>query len=475
MSARLRARSVVVVAMLVILLSACGQKAGVRGTDVAVGGLAGGTGDTLPASTPNTSATAATAATVPGTTYTSDTTVVAPSGGAVPPSTGGGATGGAGGATPTTSAPVVGDRTGITDTTIKLGFHAPVTGAAPVPQESFRRGISVYWDYVNAHGGLFGRKVQIVFRDDQFNPSSAVQACRELVEQEKVFILLGAAGADQITACAKYAKAAGVPYLSPGVNESELSALSNYFAISETYRQQSTKLGQLAKKLSKSGKVAIVIEDTPTFQDAHASTTAAMKANGLNIVYDKPISKNASQAEILTTSSALRGSGADVVYFLGPPVTFIPLAQQGQGQAYTPAYIGPGLSNGLNLVAQAGCPGMTNSRFLSPFPQLDVIDKLDPNYSATYRQQTGAAPDDLGIAIWGVSKTVHQMMLAAGPSLTRQSFMQTLESGKTFSSNVFPTLHYSATDHFGADTSHLLQADCTRQRFTTAATFAKSL
>ncbi|MBW8826587.1 MAG: ABC transporter substrate-binding protein [Acidobacteria bacterium] len=465
-------RPLLVLFALLFVLAACGQKAGVRDTQQV------GASDGIGSSSETTAPAVDGEATVP-------TTAALPGGTVAPSPTGGGSSSGgtsaggssAGGAAPTTStaAPVAGDRTGISDQVIKLGFHAPVTGAAPVPQESFRRAVMIYWNWINANGGVFGRKVEVTFKDDQFNPSSAVQACRALVEQDKVFILLGSAGADQITACAKYANSVGVPYLSPGVNESDLSSLPGYFAISETYRQQSPMLGQLAKKLSKAGKVAIVIEDTPTFQDSHASIVAAFRSQGLSIVYDKPISKDASQAEILTTSSALRGSGADVVYFLGPPVTFIPLAQQGQGQAYTPAYIGPGLSNGLNLVAQAGCPGIGNSRFLSPFPEMDAIDRLDPNYTKQYRAQTGQEPDDLGIAIWGVSKTIHQMLLAAGPNLTRQSFEKTLVSGKAFASNVYPALRYTAANHFGAASAHLLQADCGHQRFITAATFASSL
>src|SRR5690606_5765931 len=71
-----------------------------------------------------------------------------------------------------------GDTTGVTDKTIKIGVHAPVTGAAAFPQQSFERGIGVYADYVNRKGGIHGRKIEIVFRDDRFDPNSARSVCK---------------------------------------------------------------------------------------------------------------------------------------------------------------------------------------------------------------------------------------------------------------------------------------------------------
>ncbi len=392
------------------------------------------------------------------------------SGGSASGGTSGGGSGGSGGGAGGGAA-AAGDRTGITGDTIKIGLHAPVTGAAAIPTEAFRRGVPIYWNHIKE---VFGKKVEVVFRDDEFNPTTAVRVCREMVEQEKVFILIGAAGGDQITACAKYANSVGVPYLSAGVNQAELDKLRGYFALSQTYLQQNIPLAQLAKKTSKANKFGIVIQDTPAFRETKASIETLAKQQGLEVAYSKFISKQPSQSEILTISRELQTSGADVVYVLFSPTPFISLAQQSNSQGYNPTWIGPGLSNGLNLVAQAGCPGVAGSKFLSPFPQLDAIDRLDPAYKQAYRAQTGAEPDDFGIALWGLNKSVHQIFLAAGSGMSRQSLVSTMESGKTFESNVFPKQKFSTKNHFGAQSSHLLEADCGSQQFKTIAPFATS-
>ncbi|HMC80193.1 MAG TPA: ABC transporter substrate-binding protein, partial [Acidimicrobiia bacterium] len=135
------------------------------------------------------------------------------------PAGGAGAGASASSPVPAPPAPAGADRTGVTDTKIRIGIHAPITGAAPFPQNAFDKGKDVYWKFLADHGGLLGRNVQIIFKDDQFNPAHAVQVCREMVEQDKVFMLFGVTGSDQVTACARYANSVGVPYLSGGVNE----------------------------------------------------------------------------------------------------------------------------------------------------------------------------------------------------------------------------------------------------------------
>jgi branched-chain amino acid transport system substrate-binding protein len=393
------------------------------------------------------------------------TSTAGPSSGAVPGGGGSAAAPGPGGP----AAPA--DRTGVSETKIRVGIHAPITGAAPFPQNAFDKGKDVYWKFLADKGGIFGRNVEIVFRDDQFNPSRAVQVCREMVEQEKVFILMGAAGSEQITACARYANSMGVPYLSAGVNEDGLTGLRTYFATSQTYAQQHPALvSYIANKLKKT-KLAIVLNNTPALNETQQSVTRLAQAAGLNIVRQSRIGKNASDSELLSEANALRGSGAEVVYLLTSPVNFVKLATNGQAQAYSPIYMGPGITNGINIVAEAGCPAIGPAKFFSPFPQLDVIDQLDPDYQKSYQKYNGGKGDDIGLAEWGLSKVVGTMLQAAGRDLSRQAFVAALESGKEFVTNVYPIVSYNATVRFGAKSAHLLEADCNSRRFKTIAQF----
>jgi len=363
------------------------------------------------------------------------------------------------------------DRTGVSDREIIVGVHAPISGAAPVPQD-FQRDIELYWRWLADRGGLSGRTVRIIIKDDQFNPSHALQVCRELVEVDKVFLLVGI-GADQVAACARYAQSAGVPYLSLGGNEDAVADLSLFFALSMTFPQQSPLLAQLAGRLG-TKRVGIVVTATKNYDDTFRSLVSAASHEGLQVVRSSRIGKQASQSETLAEAGALKAAGAEAVFLMASPLVFLNLATSAQSQAYTPIWMGPGMSNGLNPVTEVGCPAVNGARFLSPFPQLDVIDRFDPDMRAAARQYNNTEPSDITLVAWGLNKTLRLMLDAAGPDLHRQGFLAALRSNREFASNVFPPLRFAPGRPFGAGQAHLLEADCGQRRFKTVATFVSS-
>ncbi|HZI38718.1 MAG TPA: ABC transporter substrate-binding protein [Acidimicrobiia bacterium] len=365
------------------------------------------------------------------------------------------------------------DREGVTDKEIVIGMHAPITGAAPVPQDSVDKAKDLYFRFLAERGGIFGRNVRVVFRDDQFNPSRAVAVCREMVEQEHAFMLVGI-GTDQIISCARYASQVGVPYFAMGGSESAVTGLKTYFGLSQSFPQQAPMVAQMVKKEGKT-KVGVVVINTPNYDDTFNSLVAAAKGAGLSVVRADRISKQASQSEVLAEVNNLRTAGAEAVLLFVAPVTFLNLAHAAQSQAYAPLWTGPGMSNGLNLVAEFGCPSIAGARFLSPFPQVDVIDRFDADYKPTYRKHNkGEEPDDLGLAVWGMEKTLHQFLKAVGPDLGRAALIRTLQSGQEFASNIFAPLRYAPGKPYGSSQSHLLEADCSKRQYRTLATFASS-
>ncbi|MEW6476139.1 MAG: ABC transporter substrate-binding protein [Actinomycetota bacterium] len=487
-------------AVAALFLAACGQKAGVGDPQQALtpaGGAAPTTTVTTGAPAAVPSATETTAVTGPGSVLPArpNTGVSGPSsrpastaGGSQPQSRTGQAASGPASSTTTTVARAAApkgqpppaaaptdprDRTGVTDKEIVIGIHAPLTGAAPVPQDSVDKAKDLYWKFLAERGGIFGRNVRVVFRDDQFNPSRAVAVCREMVEQEHAFLLVGI-GTDQTTACARYASQAGVPYFSMGGGEASVAGLRNYFAISMSLPQQGPMLAQMVKKAGKT-KVGVVTINTPNYDDTFNSLVQSAKAAGLNVVRADRISKQPSQSEALAEANNLRTAGAEAVLISHTPVAFLNLAHAAQGQAYTPLWAGPGMTSGLNLVAEFGCPSIAGARFLSPFPQIDVIDRFDADYKPTYRKYNkGEEPDDLGLAVWGLEKTLHQFLKAAGPDLGRARLMAAIQSGQEFTSNVFPPVRFGPDQHFGATQANLLEADCSNRRWRTLATFTSS-
>jgi ABC-type branched-subunit amino acid transport system substrate-binding protein len=456
--------------VLLAIAAACGQKPGVHEAaklpDIIVSndGVAGAGG---PAVATDGSAVTDGGATTGGSTTGGATTGGATTGGAT---TGGAATGGA-------KLTITGkDRTGVTADRINLAVHAPVTGAAPLPSESFEKASDLYWRYVTEikKEKVLGRsKVTVDFKDDKYTPNTAIQACRELASS--AFAVVGAGGTDQIQACAQYAQQAGVPYLSAGVTEVGLKTLTNYFATSMTYPQQVELLAQYVQKHFAGQKVGAIVTDTPNFDDAASAWDTAAKKHGLN--YFKTLRHpKGNDAWITSFSSEMKGAGVQVLFILSAPADYIRFAQQSSTQGFKPQYVGVGISKGLNAVLAAGCPGVDKGIFFSPFPGLDWARTNMPEFFAAAKQ-LGDPSDDIALALWGLASAEHEAFkryetVYGSTDLTREDFVKMLSQQKGLAMKSNPQLSYSPGNHFGANQVHVLQADCASGEHKTLATFA---
>lgn len=412
------------------------------------------------------------------------------------------------------------DRTGITEGRILVGLHAPLTGAAAVPLVDIQFGVDLYRKWLAGKGvRVHGREVQIIFKDDQYNPSHAVSVCREMVEKDKVFALIGAAGTDQIQACARYAASVGVPYLSLGVTEKVVSGLRNYFAFSMTYPDQARPLAQLVRNFGGSftprppagqtygggpvlvdrcnegalggtacapspgapgpnaPKIGVVYSDTEAFHDARDAFVREMGGGARTY----PITKfNISSTDAGSLIQQLKREGVDVAYVLTSPTNWLSILGQANSQQYHPRWIGVGLTMGINTVPQVACTQnrqtFENSLFLSPW--FSVHRSEGEPSSAQFAEAWNSYGNgdrnpqlhDLGFALFGFASSLHVMFEAAGADVSRQSFVTALEGLRDASpsntikalrvGDIFSRLTFTPTDHFGADQAHLLWASC---------------
>jgi branched-chain amino acid transport system substrate-binding protein len=361
---------------------------------------------------------------------------------------GGGGGGGDGGGTQTAAGP--NDTVGVTDAEITIGVHAPLSGAAPLPQASFESGKEQYWRHI---GKVEGRDVKVIVRDDQYNPSRAQSVCNQLIQQDKVFILVGGGGADQIAACARTAAQQGVPYLSAGVDEGALRQLPNYFALSMSYPQQAPLIAQYIEKNLKpdDGRVAIVRDRTPGFNNVVQAVDGELKKRGM-------------ETQVIQfqngPSTAQAVSQFKTAFVIMAPSQFVQIVRSPGGS--NPQWAGVGITMGLNTVANAACAGGTNYKghFLSPFPGLNAIGSLDGEFSKA------GGEDDIQLALWGLNKYIHETLKKLGGNIGRAAFVNALETNE-IKTNVYPATKHTKQNHFGASTAHLLVANCSKGQYET--------
>jgi hypothetical protein len=275
-----------------------------------------------------------------------------------------------------------------------------------------------------------------------------------MVEREKVFLLIGGGGTDQIQACAQYAAGAGVPYLSAGVTEVGLRSLWNYFAGSMSYPEQARILPNYIRKVLKvrnGSRVAIVATDTANFDDAVQAFTQSFP--GVRVFRPGKNERGSSMAQNLCTATQ---KNFDVVFPLTAPTYYLEMAKAAQCK---PTYAGVGITMGLDTVASTGCEGdnaTRNARFFSPAPAFHNSNSYDRGFRAA------GGKDDIEWLLWGLSKSLHQLFAKAGQNLSREGFVNSTARASV-RSGVFPDAKYTTQDHFGALNFSVLKNVCGRR------------
>src|SRR5215475_15615814 len=90
-----------------------------------------------------------------------------------------------------TPAATAADRTGVTEDSIKIGMFGPITGPASVAAKSLYGAAAIYKD-VNDHGGINGRKIELIIEDDGCDTTKGIAAVKKLISRNEVFLLHGA-------------------------------------------------------------------------------------------------------------------------------------------------------------------------------------------------------------------------------------------------------------------------------------------
>jgi branched-chain amino acid transport system substrate-binding protein len=104
---------------------------------------------------------------------------------------------------------------GVTPTTIVLGQSAAFTGPAAQLGIQMNVGLKVYFDHLNAQGGVHGRKIELRTRDDKYEAKLCVETTRKLIEEDRVFALIGYVGTPTSGAALPIFTEAKVPFVGP--------------------------------------------------------------------------------------------------------------------------------------------------------------------------------------------------------------------------------------------------------------------
>ncbi|WP_332778419.1 ABC transporter substrate-binding protein [Polaromonas sp.] len=179
---------------------------------------------------------------------------------------------------------------GVSKTTIAIGQSVALTGAGSTLAVPFHQGAKMYFDRVNAAGGINGRKIELITLDDQGRPATTAANTRKLLEQG-VLSLFGYYGSPQVTAAYPLIKDGDVLLFAPmsAADEFRGAMYANVYSMRPGYSEEAAAITRHAETLG-ARKLAILHAGDGESLSALESAERTMTSLGANLVAKSPMS-----------------------------------------------------------------------------------------------------------------------------------------------------------------------------------------
>jgi branched-chain amino acid transport system substrate-binding protein len=196
---------------------------------------------------------------------------------------------------------------------IKIGWLAAMTGASSAPTIGFNRGVVFAAEAINAAGGIKGRKIEIITRDTQGDPTKAVNATQELISQAKVHAIWGPVNSGEALATTPIMARAKMPDIHPCVVETLIDPgkYPNAFRMAPSNSQWDDAVRNYCLNVLKVKKVAVIGDTTGYGVTAVGASVAAFKKDGAEVVYQANI--DATQPDMTPDMLRAKNAGAEVI------------------------------------------------------------------------------------------------------------------------------------------------------------------
>ena len=354
---------------------------------------------------------------------------------------------------------------GVTATEIKLGITSPKTGTVALSYGKLPGAMKAYFDYINANGGVNGRKITLVSRDDKYLPQQAATQTRNLVLSDKVFAIVGALGT------ATHTKAYVAAQLAKN-NVPDLFVNTGFSGFDDKTKYPTTFL-VLPSYAMEAKIIAKLIADTPTLKPMPSFLIAQDDEFGKDGVKgfalaghkfaDTPIlypagSLTAALAEgaLAKINAAVPAAAKPVMVLMGTTDSTALILKAAEKLSLTSRFtwIAGSVGGDANTLLALGVkPATIDGAYAASFFP-DAKDTTD-EYVAQFmkineKYNKGVTFDNVVLQAMNSAMLTVQALRAAGKNLTRAGLMKAIEDkGSTFASAGLAPLNYSATSRVG--------------------------
>ena len=235
---------------------------------------------------------------------------------------------------------------GVTATTVTIGSTQPLTGPAAPGYSEIAPAANAYFKYVNAHGGVNGRKITYTYLDDQYNPTSTATQTRKLVLQDQVFAMFQALGTPTHLSVVTYLNSEHVPdlFVASGCNcWNNTAQYPDTFGWQPNYTIEGKILGQYIATNFASKKVGFFIQgpNDEFGTDGFMGVMDLLQGKGLNVAAT-PAYYTPTAAGAMAVGAAIAGlqaQGVQVIVNFSVPLFTAIAEASAAGLNYHPQFV----------------------------------------------------------------------------------------------------------------------------------------
>ena len=351
---------------------------------------------------------------------------------------------------------------GLSATEIKLGYSGPLTGSAGQVYGKLPGAMKAYFDHINANGGVNGRKIKLVVRDDKYLPTLAATQTTNLVLNDKVFALVGALGTathSKAYVAAQLAKN-NVPDLFVNTGFSGFANATKYpttFTILPSYAMEAKIMAKFIKDtptLAPQASFLIAQDDEFGVDGVNGFKLAGHSFAAAPTLYPQGGLSAALAEGALTKLSAVPGKPVLVLFGTTDSTAVILKAAEKLSLVSKFTWIAGSVGGDANTLLALGVKPATINGALAASFFPDAKDATDPYVSEFMKINTkynkGVSFDNVVLQGMNSAMLTVQSLRAAGKNLTRAGLIKAIESkGASFASAGLVPLNYSASSRVG--------------------------
>ncbi|PLT33495.1 ABC transporter substrate-binding protein [Bacillus sp. V5-8f] len=351
---------------------------------------------------------------------------------------------------------------GVTDTEIRIGHFGPQTGFA-ANYDAIRQGAQSYFNLVNEQGGVNGRKIKLIAYDNEYQPSKTVPVATKLVQEDKVFAIVGT----PCTPCHQAAESlfSEIPMIGP--SPASTSAFTeplrkNWFGAQTNYGIEGRFFVDYAVNKLHAKKVGIIYENDDYGKEGLKGAKSQVKSIGGGVEVVAEVPYNVQDIDFSSHAQQLKKADPDVIIMTGvqKPAAAFRTQMSKIGAADIPLMVTYAIGQDPKVMydlAGKAWEGVYSTLALPTTEETDnpkikeFLDQFNKDFPKT--KANGSAQ-----AGWAAAQILVEGIKRSGDDLTWDNFIAQMETIKDWEGSLYYDVYYTPDTRYGQTTMYLTQA-----------------